>query len=238
MAQHELHRHAERRVAPLGADVERFHMVEQSGTAIPGHGGGATHHIVAGQRRDRNGDDVGEVEALRQLAKLCLDGTESGFRIADQIHLVDGEHHVPDTDKMANGGVAARLALHSMARIDEQDRDVGVRGASRHVAGILLVPGRIDDDEAALPGLEIAPGDVDGNTLLALSLKAVEQQAEIDLVAVLQAILRGVYDCRALVLGDRGCIPQHPADQRRFAVVDRAAGEQPHDSAARGSRRG
>ena len=76
---------------------------------------------------------------------------------------------------MADSGVAARLALHPVARIDEQDRDVGVRGAGRHVAGILLVPGRIDDDEAAMRGFEIAPGNVNGDALLALGLKAVEQ---------------------------------------------------------------
>ena len=85
--------------------------------------------------------------------------------------------------------MAAGLALHPVAGIDEQDRHVGVRGTGRHVAGILLVPGRIDDDEAAMRGLEIAPGDVDGDALLALGAEAVEQQAEIDFLAVLQAVL-------------------------------------------------
>ena len=41
--------------------------------------------------------------------------------------------------------------------------------------------------------LEIAPGDVDGDALLALGLEAVEQQAEIDLLAVDRAIMRGVH---------------------------------------------
>ena len=109
--------------------------------------------------------------------KRCL-------RPVDQIHLVDGEHHLLDADEIADGGVAAGLAFNAVAGIDEQDGHVGVRGAGRHVAGILLVPGRIDDDEAAVRGLEIAPGDVDGDALLALGLKAVEQQAEIDLLAV------------------------------------------------------
>ena len=83
VAQHELHRHAERRVAPLGADVERFQVAEQRGTAIPGHRRGAAHHIVAGQRRQRNGHAVSEVDALCRLAKLCLDGAEGGLRIVD-----------------------------------------------------------------------------------------------------------------------------------------------------------
>ena len=82
-------------------------------------------------------------------------------------------------------------------------------------------------------GLEIAPGDVDGDALLALGLEAVEQQAEIDLLAVDGAVLRGVHDGRALILGDAGAVPQQPADQRRLAVVHRAAGQQAHDGAAR-----
>ena len=179
-----------------------------------------------------------KLKLCASLTELRLDGAEGRFRVVDQIHLVDGEHHILDADEIADGGVAAGLALHPVARIDEQDRHVGVRGARRHVAGILLVPRRIDDDEAAMRGLEIAPGDVDGDALLALGLKAVEQQAEIDLLAVLQAVLRGMDDCCALVLGDRGRIPQHPADQRRFAVVHRAAGEEAHDGAALSRRRG
>ena len=88
--------------------------------------------------------------------------------------------------------------------------------------------------------LEIAPGDVDGDALLALGLEPVEQQAEIDLLAVDGAIVRGERDRRALVLGDAGGIPQQPADQRRLAVVDRAAGEQPDHAAVlrSGSRHG
>jgi hypothetical protein len=164
-------------------------MVEQRGAAIPGHCGGPAHHIVAGERRHRNGNDPGEVEALGERPELRLDGAEGGFRPIDQIHLVDGEHHVLDADEIADGGMAAGLALHPMAGIDEQDGHVGVRGAGRHVAGILFVPRRIDDDKAAMRGLEIAPSDVDGDTLLALGLKAVEQQAEIDLLAVEHAVL-------------------------------------------------
>ena len=118
-------------------------------------------------------------------AELRLDVAERRFRPVDQIHLVDCEHHILDADEIADRGMAAGLALGAVAGIDQQDRDVGVRGAGRHVAGILLVARRIDDDEAAIRRLEIAPGDVDGDALLALGLEPVEQQAEIDLLAVL-----------------------------------------------------
>ena len=36
----------------------------------------------------------------------------------------------------------------------------------------------------------------------------------------------------ALILGDAGAVPQQPADQRRFAVIDRAAGKQLEQRAA------
>ena len=42
------------------------------------------------------------------------------------------------------------------------------------MARVLLVSGGIDDDEAPVRRLEIAPGDVDRNPLLALGLEAVE----------------------------------------------------------------
>src|SRR4029077_486665 len=102
-----------------------------------------------------------------------------------------------------------------------------MRGAGRHVTGILLVAWRIDDDEAPGRRLEIAPGDVDGDTLLALGLEPVEQKAEIDPLAVEGAVVRSERDRRALVLGNPRCVPKQPSNQRRFAIVDRAAREQP-----------
>ncbi len=89
------------------------------------------------------------------------------------------------------------------------------------------MPRGIDDDEAAALSLEIAPGDVDGDALLALGNEAVEQETEVDALAVDRAIVGGVQNGGALIVGDAGGIPQEPADQRGLAVVDRAAGEQP-----------
>src|SRR6185312_11197440 len=100
-----------------------------------------------------------------------------------------------------------------------------------HVARVLFMPGRIDDDKAPRRCFEIAPGNVDGDALLALGLKPVEQQAEIDLLAVEPAALRSVRDGRGRVLGDSGRVPEHAADQGRLAVIDRAASEQPQDRA-------
>ena len=51
--------------------------------------------------------------------------------------------------------------------------------AARHVAGVLLVTGAIDDDEAALLSVEIAPSNIDGNALFTLSGEAIDEQAKI-----------------------------------------------------------
>ena len=169
-----------------------------------------------------------EIEAAGHGAEVGLDLAVARLRPVDRVHLVDREHHLLDADQIADRGVAAGLALGAVAGIDQQDGDIGVRRAGRHVAGILLVPGESMMMKRRSRRLEIAPGDVDGDALLALGLEAVEQQAEIDLLAVDGAVMRGERDGRALILGDAGRVPQQPADQGRLAVIDRAAGQQPH----------
>ena len=71
-------------------------------------------------------------------------------------------------EQMDEEGMAARLGLKPLARVNQQDRDLGLRGAGDQVAGVLCVAGRVGDDEASRLGSEIAPGDVDGDALLAL----------------------------------------------------------------------
>ena len=79
--------------------------------------------------------------------------------------------------------MAARLREHALARIDQDHRQVRGRGAGDHVARVLLVAGRVGDDELAPLGGEEAVGDVDGDALLALGGEAVDQQREVELAA-------------------------------------------------------
>jgi hypothetical protein len=74
------------------------------------------------------------------------------------------------------------LSEHALARIDEDDGEIGGRCTGHHIAGILLVAGRIGDDELALVGGEEAIGDVDGDALLALGGETVDEKREIDLL--------------------------------------------------------
>ena len=76
--------------------------------------------------------------------------------------------------------MAARLGQDALARIDQNDRQVGGGRAGGHVARVLLVARRVGDDELAPRRGEVAIGDVDGDALLALGAQAVGEQREID----------------------------------------------------------
>ena len=80
--------------------------------------------------------------------------------------------------------MAPRLGQHALARIDQQHRHVRGRRAGDHVARILFVPRRIGDDELAPGARKEAIGDVDGDALLALGRQPVDQQREIDPLAL------------------------------------------------------
>ena len=75
--------------------------------------------------------------------------------------------------------MVARLGQHALARVDQDDGQVGGRGAGDHVAGVLLVAGRVGDDELALVGGEEAVRDVNGDVLFALCAQTVQEQREV-----------------------------------------------------------
>ena len=88
-----------------------------------------------------------------------------------------------DAEQRADQRMPAGLRQHALAGIDQQHREIGARGAGRHVARVLLVARAVGDDERAARGREIAVGDIDRDALLPLVLEPVEQQREIDVVA-------------------------------------------------------
>jgi hypothetical protein len=79
--------------------------------------------------------------------------------------------------------VALGLGQHAAAGVDQDHGEVRGGGAGDHVARVLLVAGRVGDDEFAAVGGEEAVGDVDRDALLALGGQAVDQQREIDVLA-------------------------------------------------------
>jgi hypothetical protein len=91
----------------------------------------------------------------------------------------------------------------------------------------LLVPRRVGDDELALLAGEEAVGHVNRDALLAFGGKTVDEQSEIDFLA-LRAVAPAVgLQRRELIFEDLLRFVQQPSDQRRLAVVDAAAGNEP-----------
>ena len=68
-----------------------------------------------------------------------------------------------------------RLGQDSFARIDKQDRQLDIRRRRHHVARVLLVPRRICNDELAPISRKETVRNVDGDSLLALCRKPVDQ---------------------------------------------------------------
>ncbi len=122
-----------------------------------------------------------------------------------------------------NEAVPAGLRQHALARVDEDDREVGVRGTGRHVAGVLLVARGVGDDELALVGRKEAVGDIDGDALLPLRGEAIHEQGEIDAFITDRAVPALLAEGSELVVEDELAVIEQSSDQGGLAVVDRAA---------------
>ena len=119
--------------------------------------------------------------------------------------------------------MSPRLRHDAVARVDENDREIRRRGAGRHVARVLLVTGRVCDDEFAFRGREITVRDVDRDALLAFRLESVSQQRGIEITAGRAVDFRVLLQRCELVLVDHLRVVQEATDERALAVVDAAA---------------
>ena len=192
---------------------------------MPGRSCARRGNIVADARRNRDRDERAETERFGEFHERRDDRPECRFVVIDEVDLVDRQHDMPDAEQRDDQGVPARLRQQALAGIDQQDRQIRVRGAGRHVAGILLVAGRVGDDERALRRREIAIGDVDRDALFALGLEAIDQQREIDICAGRAVLARIALQCGELVVENQLLLIEQASDQRRLTIVDRAAGQ-------------
>ena len=104
--------------------------------------------------------------------------------------------------------------------VDEQHGEIRCRGAGRHVARILLVAGRIGDDEGARLGREEAVGDIDGDALLALGGEPVDEEREVEAAAGGAVPARGRFQGRDLIVEELFEFVQQAPDEGRLSVVD------------------
>ena len=179
-----LHRVTEGRNSRTVADCDALEIFEQRRTRIPTHPLAGFDEVVAILGDERDDNDARKTQMLGEVAKILFDLLKDFGRITDQIHLVDGDDDMPNAEDRHDDAVPLRLRQDAFARIDEQHGEVRSRGACRHIAGILFMAGRIGDNELALRGGEIAISDVDCDPLLAFGRKPIDQQCEIEVVAL------------------------------------------------------
>jgi hypothetical protein len=113
--------------------------------------------------------------------------------------------------------MAARLLLHALGRVDDDQRGVGTSRPRHHVLDELLVARRIDDDVLALCGAKPDLGRVDRDVLVALGLQRVHQVGEFEGHA---APLRDRDELLVFAFRERSGIVEEPADEGGLAVVD------------------
>ena len=168
----------------------------------------------------------GEVEVV------VPDFLEHTLGIGHLVHLVDRGDQVANSEEARDERVTPGLGKYTVARIDENHGHVAGRRPRCHVAGVLLVTGRVGDDELALGRCEIPVGNVDRDPLLPLRLKAIHQERQVHPVALRAGGLAVPADGVQLILVDQFGIMQQPPDQRALAIIDTAAGEKAQDSLA------
>ena len=108
------------------AGVNGLEVVKQRRTFEPRHLVRLLNHIVAIERRQRDGRDLGDiVEARGELVEVLHDAVEDGLAVVDEIHLVHRQREVADFQEVGDKGVALGLLDDALARIDENDGEVG-----------------------------------------------------------------------------------------------------------------
>ena len=221
-----LDRIAQVRVIPIQVDGHVFQEAEQGRPGIPRRTRALLHHVVAIERRERDAHHVADAQRSDKAHVLVDDRVEHLPVEVHEIHLIDRQDHMMDAEEGYQVSMPPRLGDDARSGVDQDDRQVGRRAAGDHVAGILLVPGGVGDDELAVVGREIAIGHVDGDALLALGFQAIEQKGVIDVVArvahPLAVALQGVQ----LVLINLLAIEKKSANQGRLAVIDGASREE------------
>ena len=120
----------------------------------------------------------------------------------------------------------ARLRQHAATCVDQDDGEIRGRGAGHHVARVLFVSGRVGDDELAPVRREETVRDVDRDALFALGCKPIDQQGEIDVLALRAHLLRVGFECCELVLEDHLAVVKQSPDQRGLSIVHAAAGDE------------
>ncbi len=179
---------------------------------IPGHPRARRRHVVAVARADRDRGRPAAARACpaaRRSRRRCVSNTAWSKPTRSILFTASTNWRMPSSEAIAAcRRVCASRPLRASTSSTARSAS---RGAGHHVAGVLLVPGRIGQDEAPARRLEEAVGDVDGDALLALGGQAIDQQR------IVGAALDG-----AEAAGSRA--PAPPSRRRGWCRIRTAAG--------------
>ena len=101
--------------------MDRLQEAEERGALVPGHGFAAVYDVVSLQGRQGDELHITDRQPGREAGVLAPNLLEDFPGPADQVHLVDGHHHVADseqgrTDTAAPGAQTARVDPQRVSR--------------------------------------------------------------------------------------------------------------------------
>ena len=142
-------------------------MLNQCGAVIPARGGGFAGNIVAGQPRNGNWRKVLNADFGGKCFVVGHYLVEHSLVVIHQIHFVHCQYDMFYAQQMHQIAVTTGLRQNTLARIDQNNGEVCRRCAGDHIAGILLMPGRVGDNEFAFFGGKKPLSDIDCDALFA-----------------------------------------------------------------------
>ena len=207
-------------------DVDRFEYFREGRAAVPGRAAAGREDVLAGQRGNRDRAHLFDPHFARERLEFSDDRGEHALVVIDQVHLVDREDRPPDPHERNDVAVTPGLGQHPLACVDENHGQIRIGCPRDQVSRVLLVAGRIDGDELAPGGFEIATGDVAGDPVFELRQKPVRRRGEVDRVAPSAGCRAPGLGRPELVARNLAGVVQQTAEQRRLAVVHRTADDQ------------
>src|SRR5215468_7578642 len=193
----------------MGFDWNIFQMLQQCRTFKPGHVSTGSNDVVSFERAHWYGINTGDSQPRRESIEIARNGCKYILAIVKKIHFVDGGDDVTNSQKRGDISVPAGLRQQSFGGIDEDDCSVCGRGASGHVARVLLMTRRIGNDEFSPWSREVAIGNIDGDALLTFRPQTISEKREID--GAVRAVDATFHDGKQLVLKHGpGVIQQTP----------------------------
>jgi hypothetical protein len=142
---------------------------------------------------------------------------EDFFGEPDEIHFVDGDDDLFDSEEGEQVAVASALFLDALICGDEEDSGIGAGGTGNHVLEELFMAWGVDDDVGASVRSELDLGGVDGDVLLLLFEKGVEEESVFE---VHPFGFGGGLDLGDFSVGEGVGVVEDASDEGGFTVVD------------------